>query len=311
MTTQGNNRKTNDSDRWLDLPRIREGFSANFASCPTTVIVLCTAIIFGFIEFLLWGRTHLEDGIPLLLLLSLASFHFLTTPLDSKPSRASRIHAGVSLLLACLFMVNGFLSRVGGTSQQLTPLLWKNGSLFLLAIAILQRQDGVPAAWKALPLLLLAIVILPLYELLLLEFSYPLRLLSTVVSVILLRLFGFDVNYDGTSLFWNNQTLSVTEACSGIALLSLFFLIEYILVHPEKTATWKKWAWSSLLLLWVILGNALRLLLTFLLYLVWGDKVFAPRPHFLLGCFFVVITSLMIWFSSFLFKLDRPPSSES
>ena len=181
----------------------------------------------------------------------------------------------------------------------------------MLTLAILLRQDGFPAAGKCLPLLLLAVVILPLYELLLLEFSYPLRLLSTWISVILLNLCSYRVNYDGTSLFWENQTLSITEACSGISLLSLFFLIEYLIAQPLEIASWKKWCWSSLILIWVTLGNAFRLLLTFVLYRFLGERVFEARIHFLLGCFFVVITSLLIWFSSYLFKLDQHPSEEA
>jgi len=302
----------NNGNSRMDFPRIRRQFSANFSTSRTTVSTLFAAILFGVIEFLLWGRTHLEDGIPLLLLLLLATFNQLKAPILSRPSASGRLVAWTLLLLAAAGTATAtFLAQgVPSSQQDLVPLLCKNGAVFLLAVAIVLRQDGFPAAAKCLPLLLLAIVILPLYELLLLEFSYPLRLLSTSISVILLRCCFFKVHCDGTSLFWDNQTLSITEACSGISLLSLFFLLEYLIAYPEKTASWKKWGWSSLLLLWVTLGNAFRLLATFLLYRLCGDKVFEPRPHFLLGCFFVIVTSLLIWFSSFLFKLDRPQSSE-
>ncbi len=296
----------------MEMSRIKRGFAVNRASCTMTVAVLCVAIVFGFLEFLLWGRTHLEDGIPLLILLLLASFHLLTTPIHSLPSNGGRIVGWVVLLLAALLMgLGSLLSRGLPVSQQnLFPPLCKNGAVFLVALAFVLRHNGFSATTKMLPLLLLAIVVLPLYELLLLEFSYPLRLVSTAISVFFLRICGFHVSYDGTSLFWENQTLSITDACSGIALLSLFFLIEYLLVHSEKTETWKKWGWASLILLWVTLGNAFRLLLTFLLYRSIGEEVYQPRPHFLLGCFFVVVTTLFIWFSSYLFKLDQPPSEK-
>jgi exosortase/archaeosortase family protein len=114
-----------------------------------------------------------------------------------------------------------------------------------------------------------------------------------------LRLCTVQVISDGTTLLWGTQVISITDACSGISLLSFLALLEYLIVRSIDTAVWKKWCWSSLLLLWIILGNALRLLLTFVLYAVMGDAVFERMPHFLLGCFFIVITSLLIWFSSF------------
>ena len=311
MTIPRYNQKPNNGDSWLDFTNLKRQFAANFSICKTTVIILLASILFGFVEYLLWDRSHLEDGFFLLLLLLLATFNQLKTPLCSRPSASSRLTSWILLLLAATgIAAAAILSRgISSDQQDLAHLLCKNGTILLLAIAIILRQDGFSTAGKCLPLLLLAIVIIPLYELLLLEFSYPMRLLSTMISVILLRLCSFSVHYDGTSLFWNNQTISITDACSGISLLSLFFLLEYLIAYPEKTVSWKKWGWSSLLLLWVTIGNALRLLMTFLLYRIIGEKVFEPRPHFLLGCFFVVITSL-IWFSSFLFKLDRPQSSE-
>ena len=272
--------------------------------------VLAFAMCFGILEFLLWGRTHLEDGIPLLILLFLAAFQLLKTSVLSLPSARGRhcawgLLVPAGLLMACAAIV----SRINPAgSADLLPALCKNGAILCLAVAAVSRLDGFPAAFKLLPILLLAVLVLPLYELLLLEFSYPLRLVSTAVSVGFLRLFC-SVSYDGTSLFYGHQTMSITDACSGISLIALFLLLEYLILLSVRTDSWKKWAWASLLLLWVILGNASRLLLTFLLYRIWGERVFEADLHFLLGCFFVVVTSLLIWFSSFLFNLE--PNGEA
>lgn len=58
-----------------------------------------------------------------------------------------------------------------------------------------------------------------------------------------------------------------------------------------------------MLLLWLLLGNACRLLLTMMLYAWIGERVFLRGPHYLLGCFFVVVTALLIWGSSCVFAL--------
>ena len=54
---------------------------------PGSVSVLLAAIVFGLAEFLLWGRTHLEDGVPLILLLLLASYDMLSGPLPERDGR--------------------------------------------------------------------------------------------------------------------------------------------------------------------------------------------------------------------------------
>ena len=157
-----------------------------------------------------------------------------------------------------------------------------------------------------LTLYLLAIVILPLYEYLLLEISYPMRLISTAAASYLLRLCTVPVSNDATTLYWNDQAISITDACSGIALLCFLFLLEYLIARKIQAPAWCKWCWSSMVLIWIIVANALRQLLTFVLFTVMGEKVHEQTPHFLLGCVFIVVASLLIWFSSFLFQMDSP-----
>ena len=166
------------------------------------------------------------------------------------------------------------------------------------------RQDGFPVALRFFPLHVHAIVILPLYEYILLEFSYPLRLVSTQVSVWLMRCLGLNVRCDGPSLLFDGQVLSITDACTGIGLLGMLFFLAYWIVRKIRSEAWKKWCWSLLVILWIILANALRLLMTFLLYQVCGQKVFERELHFLLGCFFIVAASLFTWSSAMIFQLD-------
>ncbi len=275
---------------------------------PGSASVLLAAIAFGLVEFLLWGRTHMEDGIPLILLLLLASYHILSGPMPETGTGTGGKADWAVLCLAALLMAcaAAFTNSRLYSGRSLPPMLCKNGAILCLALAVSMRMDGLRCALRLLPPLLLAIVVIPLYELLLLQFSYPLRLVSTAFSVFFLKLCSFSVSYDGTSIIWRDQVISITEACSGISLLGMLLLIEYIVVRPIRADSWKKWCWSSLLLLWVILGNALRMLLTFLLYMPMGRRVHEATPHFLLGCFFVVATSLMIWGSSFILRLDAP-----
>ena len=292
--------KMSDVDFLQSWSAIRQNLSAVKASAA---ILLC-ACIFGIIEFLLWGRTHWEEGAMLMALLLLGAYDLLHRPLQSVPSPRCRFASWFLLLLAgAAMMLSSRLASENGNADMWRTLC-KNIGLFLLATALSMHFDGAKTALSFLPLLLLSTVILPLYEYLLLEFSYPMRLVSTAASALLLRLCMVPVNYVGTTFFWNDQAITITDACSGISLLSLLFFLEYLIARKVAAPAWEKWCWGSLLLIWIILGNALRQLLTFALFQVIGEKVYEQTPHFLLGCLLIVITSLLIWFSSFLFHLD-------
>ena len=270
-----------------------------------SAIVLLCACLFGCIEFLLWGRTHWEEGAMLMALLFLGIYDQLRRPMQSLPTNRSRIFGWALLVFAASVML--LSSRMRAEELGMMCTLCKNFAVFLLATALSLRFDGTRAAISLFPLLLLAVVIIPLYEYLLLEFSYPMRLVSTAASAFLARLFTMPVLYEGTTLFWDDQAITITDACSGISLLSMLFFLEYIIARNVHAPAWKKWCWASLLLIWIIIGNALRQLLTIVLYKAMGEKVFHKTPHLLLGCFFIIMTSLLIWFSSFLLVFDSKP----
>ena len=274
----------------------------NLQAVKGSVAILFCACLFGIIEYCLWGRTHWEEGALLLALLFLGAYDQLRRPMSSAPAKQSRIASWILLIVAGLFML--LSSRLSAEELGMGRTLCKNSAIFLLASALSLRCDGAKPALSLFPLFLLAIVILPLYEYLLLEFSYPMRLVSTAASASLARLFMVPVTFEDTTLFWNDQAITITDACSGISLLSLLFFLEYLIARKSKSPAWKKWCWASLLLIWIIIGNALRQLLTFGLFTIMGEKVFEQTPHFLLGCLFIVVTSLLIWFSSLFFNFD-------
>lgn len=280
----------------------------NLQAIKGSTVVLFCACLFGIIEYSLWGRTHWEEGALLLALLFLGAYDQLRRPMSSAPTKQSRIASWILLIAAGLLML--LSSRLSAEELGMGRTLCKNSAIFLLASALSLRCDGAKTALSLFPLFLLAIVILPLYEYLLLEFSYPMRLVSTAASAFLARLFMVPVTFEDTTLFWNDQAITITDACSGISLLSLLFFLEYLIARKSESPAWKKWSWASLLLIWIIIGNALRQLLTFGLFTIMGEKVFEQTPHFLLGCLFIVVTSLLIWFSSLFFNFDNNPQEK-
>lgn len=289
------------SENWNDI-------SQNLQLVRGSVVVLFCACLFGIIEYCMWGRTHWEEGALLLALLFLGAFDQLRRPMKSTPTKTCHIASWILLIVAGFVML--LSSHLSAEELGMGRTLCKNSAIFLLASALSLRIDGAKTTLSFFPLFLLAIVILPLYEYLLLEFSYPMRLVSTAASAFIARLFMVPVTFEDTTLFWNDQAITITDACSGISLLSLLFFLEYLIVRKSESPAWKKWSWASLLLIWIIVGNALRQLLTFGLFTIMGEKVFEQTPHFLLGCLFIVVTSLLIWFSSLFFNFDNKPQEK-
>lgn len=286
---------------WNVISESFEPVRKNLAECPASMAALLCAIVLSFVEYFLWGRTHLEDGIPLIALLFLASYDQMRQPLHSSPSTVSRLLSWLCILAAVAAMAATFFIERNSNFLQFL----RNCAILCILLGFSLRLNGANPTAHFLSLHILAVLVIPLYEYLLLEFSYPLRLVSTAISASMLRLCAIPVGYDGTSMLWNGKIITITDACSGISLLGLLFFLEYLIARSIQSSQWKKWCWGSLVILWIIIGNALRLLVTFLLFRAVGERVFERGLHLILGCFFVVVTSLMIWFSSFVFSLDN------
>ncbi len=287
---------------WGTISEVFDPVRKNLTLVPVSMAVLLCSIVIGCVEYVLWGRTNLADGIPLILLLLLAAYDRVKPPMCSAPSAKSRLSGWICIVLAVAAI--GASSLIG--NSVFLPAFSRNVAILCVILGFILRHDGASAMLRLLPLFILAILIIPFYEYLILEFSYPLRLVSTAVSAWLLKLCAINVSYDGTSMILDGQIISITDACSGISLLGLLFFLEYYIVRSIDSSPWKKCCWASLVVLWIIIGNALRLLVTMLLYRSVGQRVFERDFHLGLGCFFVVVTSLLIWFSSFIFSLDKP-----
>lgn len=308
---------------------------------PATASVLGICFIIGVAESILWGRTALDDMIPLWAMLILLFYDHFTQPSEAQspniqdspteaiqpvtmPPPAVCEHtqrsgcptgAWLILLISAAVMAPSIAFAKCATVQangQLTHSIGNNAtmalrniSLALLAISVLTYKSGWHTAIRHWTLPTMSLIVIPFYELLLLEFSFPLRLVSTNIAVGFLRLLSFNITNNGTTLLWNGNELAITDACSGISLLGLLLFIAYWLIRKVTAPAWQKYCWLSMLLLWIMLSNTLRLLLTLFGYMIWGEVIFSSIPHFILGCFFVICCSLLLWFSSGkLFKSD-------
>ena len=147
----------------------------------------------------------------------------------------------------------------------------------------------VPALWCC--------VFMPYHEEFMLMLSYPLRLSATMLSSLVLKIFGVEVAFAGTSLNLPDLNIAITDACSGINQLDAFILIAFIAVEILHKKTMWKLLHFAFMIPSIIAGNTLRIVITVLLYKVLGGCVLENFWHTLLGytqIFFAIIIFLLI-----------------
>ena len=124
---------------------------------------------------------------------------------------------------------------------------------------------------------------MPYHEEFMLLLSFPLRLTATVLSTWTLKLSGIDVVSSGTTLAMPGLNIAITDACSGINQLDAFILIAFIIVQMLHKKSWWKLLHFAFIIPAIMIGNSLRIILTVLLYRLWGDVVLQNFWHIMLG----------------------------
>ena len=136
-------------------------------------------------------------------------------------------------------------------------------------------------------------VFMPYHEEFMLLLSYPLRLNATVLSAGMLKMFGVDVVYSGTSLALPGLNIAITDACSGINQLDAFILIAFIAVEILHRKLFWQCLHFAFIIPSVIIGNSLRIVLTVLLYKLVGEVVLENTWHIALGYVQIILALLL------------------
>ncbi len=187
-----------------------------------------------------------------------------------------------------------------------------NIAIALFAIACMLFFHGWrPATWMA-PALIIFCIFIPMREQFILMVSYPLRLISTALSVWILKLFQIPIEYHLTTIALPGATqIVITDACSGIQQLEALLLIGYVIIHLQpKPLVWSLCQYLFLLPI-IILSNSIRIVVTIILYRAIGAIVLDNTWHTTLGYCLVFACSILIWYSGSLFPSETSASSET
>lgn len=94
-------------------------------------------------------------------------------------------------------------------------------------------------------------------------FGYPLRLLATNISFLLIRMSGYRVELEGTMIEYGNRFVCVDAPCSGIKMLWTGILLSFILTGFFRFTNKKTLILSIYAFIFVIAGNIIRSTLLF------------------------------------------------
>ena len=241
-------------------------FSANTAE-NTAVLLLCIAVFLNSCELLPKNREP----------------HFL-------PSKPEKGLAWILLFAVFIMFAFGLFSPNYTLSGFLSTL-----PVLLLFLAAFCFWGGFRTTLIFLLPVLLCTMILPNRETIFLMLSYPLRLLSTILSVESLRACGFALDYHLTSIRLPDSGIAITDACSGIEQLEILLLLGYLMVKIQHTS--KLWAFLHYLFILpsIIFVNTIRIIVTILLFHFFGQLAFTDSIHRTLGYLLVIAVVLLLW----------------
>lgn len=262
-------------------------------------ILLLIALAIGLFQALWASPPTLDNALVLAALSALLAWNTAPglQPRPAAPCLAARLTAWglVAAAIIVILLKNRFA----------TPGL-NHLAVFFLALAIATWLEGIKNAARASLSLCLSLFILPNQEYLLLALSYPLRLVSTIITVFGLSLCGIDIDHHRTSIRIGTSEIAITDACSGINQLAVMLLLGYILVRRyHRSRPWQVVHYLFLLPA-VIIANSLRLLASCLLYLRIGWSAFAEPYHTWFGYAMVVVTVLILWGVGFILPEKTP-----
>ena len=170
---------------------------------------------------------------------------------------------------------------------------YSNVAILLVCIATTLFFGGFKVVLLTLAPFVIWIFAIPNYAQIHLLVSYPMRMLETKIVDILLCCTSIDISVAGTSIFVAGKEIIITTACSGIEHIWTLILLGWIASTMFFQDKFIKALYFALIVPLFIFFNAVRVVITILCTLNWGDSFLTGTPHFIFGISTIVITMLV------------------
>jgi len=188
---------------------------------------------------------------------------------------------------------------------------FKFGACFFLALGAVSFFCGIRAALFGAVPLFGCFCLVPFREQIVLYLSYPFRMVSTVLSVGFLQMFGMSIENDMTTIRIEGLDIAITDACSGIQQFEAMILVAFWLVM-----VWQRlFIWRCIHYLFlipsIIIANAVRIVLTIVLYKAGFESVLNNTWHEGLGYVQVILTVALFFLVGCLLPEKESPAPKS
>jgi len=154
---------------------------------------------------------------------------------------------------------------------------------------------GRQVFWRVRWILLFLFLMVPLPGRIHNLISGPLQRLATAGSVFLLELFGVTVAQEGNVIVLNDSVrAAVSEACSGLRMLTAFVVVAAVLAYVVERPRWQKAALVVSSVPVALVCNLVRLCITAELYVVAGSEVAEKFFHGFVGWTMMPLALLLL-----------------
>ena len=269
----------------------------------------CTAVFGVAFAFACWHsaqqiRSEWGGAAALLILLACLLYQALKT-LSSVPAKAGGFPwnkaFGWGLAAAALGCV--FLLRSNGAPG------FKYGTWFFLTLGAVSLFCGVRAMLYGAVPMFGCFFVAPFREPIVLYLSYPFRMVSTVLSVGFLQMFGMKIENDMTTIRIEGLDIAITDACSGIQQFEAMIMVAFWLVMVWRRPFVWRCVHYAFLIPSIILANAVRIILTIVLYKAGFESVLNNTWHEGFGYGQVVLTVALFFLVGCLLPETDPDAS--
>ena len=266
---------------------------------------ICTAIFAVAFAFACWHsayqiRSEWGGTAALLILLACLLYQAAKASADAPGGKGAPWHKFLAWPLVLVAPVLLFLPWSNPDAPG-----FKFGAYFFLSLGTVCFFCGVRAMLYGFVPLLGCFLAAPFRESIVLYLSYPFRMVSTVLSVGFLRIFGISIENDGTTIRIEGLDIAITDACSGIQQFEAMVLVAFWLVMFWKRPLVWRCIHYAFLIPSIILANAVRIVLTIFLYEAGFQAVLNNTWHEALGYAQVVLSVAFFFLAGSLLPEDR------
>jgi len=138
----------------------------------------------------------------------------------------------------------------------------ENLALVLTIAALVLLLFGWQLFYRVSPVLLFMLLMLPLPHSVQAEVTLPLQEWATISAVFCLETIGYEVVREGNIINLNGTIVGVAEACSGLRMVTAFFVISGLVVLIVHRRWWEKLIILASTIPIALMCNTLRLTLT-------------------------------------------------